>query len=114
FLLTIFELGCCLIAIPLNQVLEAIICRNFYPQAPPSVNDLRCKAKAVQDELSIIRGWQSTLELIPSLLTAIPYGFLADRQGREMVLGLSLLGMTLSSTFYILICTFFLDMFSSI
>ncbi|KAK1961570.1 MFS general substrate transporter [Colletotrichum sublineola] len=104
FLLTIFELGCCLIAIPLNQVLEAIICRNFYPQAPPSVNDLRCKAKAVQDELSIIRGWQSTLELIPSLLTAIPYGFLADRQGREMVLGLSLLGMTLSSTFYILIC----------
>ncbi|KAB5551178.1 putative MFS transporter [Coniochaeta sp. 2T2.1] len=104
-LIILLELGAYLATIPLNQVLEENICRSFHPQLPPnSEEDPRCKGKAVQAELSIIRGWQSTVDVIPGLLTAVPYGFLADRRGREMVLGLSLVGITLTSACYILIC----------
>ncbi|KAK1570030.1 major facilitator superfamily domain-containing protein [Colletotrichum navitas] len=106
FLIVIIELGAHLIAIPLNQVLEAIICHNLEPQMSPSAaDDLRCKEEFVQSELSIIRGWQRTLEFIPGLLTAVPYGYFADRRGRGIVLTLSLLGITLSQAFQILICT---------
>ncbi|WQF90194.1 Putative major facilitator superfamily, MFS transporter superfamily [Colletotrichum destructivum] len=103
FLIILIELGAYLATIPLNQVLEEIICHNLQ-RLQPNVNDLGCKDKTVQDELSIIRGWQSTLDYIPGLLTAVPYGFLADRRGREQVLSLSLLGITMSSAFYILVC----------
>lgn len=105
-LIILLELGAYLATIPLNQVLEEIICRNLEPHLPPDTDDPRCKDKAVQAELSIVRGWQSTLDFIPGLLTAVPYGFLADRRGRELVLSLSLLGITLSSAFYIFVCTY--------
>ncbi|TDZ21047.1 Efflux pump ustT [Colletotrichum orbiculare MAFF 240422] len=103
-LIILLELGAYLATIPLNQVLEEIICRNLDPHLPPDTDEPRCKDKAVQAELSIVRGWQSTLDFIPGLLTAVPYGFLADRRGRELVLSLSLLGITLSSAFYIFVC----------
>lgn len=103
-LITLLELGAYLAAIPLNQVLEEIICRSFHPRPPPSTDDPRCKNQDVQAELSIVRGWQSTLDYIPSLVTAILYGFLADSRGRELVLSLSVLGVTLASAFYILVC----------
>ncbi|KAK1564011.1 major facilitator superfamily domain-containing protein [Colletotrichum navitas] len=104
-LIILIELGAYLATIPLNQVLEDIICHNLNWDLPPNAGESRCKTKAVQNELSIIRGWQSTLDFIPGLMTAVPYGFLADRRGREWVLSLSLLGITLASAFYILVCS---------
>ncbi|KAJ0336727.1 hypothetical protein COL922a_007618 [Colletotrichum nupharicola] len=83
-LIILLELGAYLATIPLNQVLEEIICRNLDPHLPPDTDEPRCKDKAVQAELSIVRGWQSTLDFIPGLFTAVPYGFLADRQGRAL------------------------------
>lgn len=37
------------------------------------------------------------------MLVAIPYGALADRRGRKAVLGLCVLGMTLSSLWWIVV-----------
>ncbi|KAK8022905.1 MFS multidrug transporter [Apiospora marii] len=78
-------------------------CRNDTSRS--GLCDPRCKGNDVQTELSFIRGWQSTLDYIPSLLTAVPYGFLADRRGRELVLRLSLIGITLASSFVVLVCS---------
>lgn len=103
-LIILIELGAYLATIPLNQVLEENICDRFHPQRPTHPDDHRCKDKDVQAELSIIREWQSTLDFIPGLLTAVPHGFLADRWGRELVLSLSLVGITLASACYILVC----------
>lgn len=104
-LIILLELGAYLSIIPLIQVLEEIICNQFHPDRTPGPEgDAICKDNAVQTELAFIRGWQSTLDFLPGVLTAIPYGLLADRHGRELVLRLSLLGVTLSSGFYIIVC----------
>jgi hypothetical protein len=99
----LLEAGLYLIAIPLNQILEEIICRNILPTLA-GASDPRCKDSIVQSELSLIRGWQVTFDIIPGLLTAVPYGLMADRYGREFVLFLSVLGGALASSFNILIC----------
>ena len=105
FLLNILmEFGLYLITIPLSQVLEEIICRGTILPDIPTANDPRCKDKTVQSELSLIRGWQATFDIIPGLLTALPYGLMADKYGREFVLGLSVLGGALTSTFNVLVC----------
>lgn len=103
-LLVLVELGAYLATIPLNQVLEQNICQRLHPGIALVPNDPICKENSVQSELSVIRGWQSTFDLIPGLLVAVPYGILADKVGREFVLFLASLGITLSSGFYILIC----------
>lgn len=66
--LIIVESGAMLQGIPLNQVLEDIICRNFYAKnrlgGPPLEEN--CKNnRVVQGELAILRGWQATFDLIP-------------------------------------------------
>lgn len=105
FLLNILmEFGLYLITIPLSQALEEIICRGALLPDVPITNDQRCKDKTVQSELSLIRGWQATFDIIPGLLTALPYSLMADKYGREIVLGLSVLSGTLTSTFNVLVC----------
>lgn len=105
-LLVLIEFGAYLATIPLNQVLEENICRQMHLGATLAPNDPRCKDKSVQSELSMIRGWQSTFDFIPGLLVAVPYGMLADKVGRGIVLTLASLGLTLSSGFYILVCMY--------
>lgn len=99
----LLEIGLYLIAIPMNQVLEGIICHNVSPAAP-GPSDARCKDTTVQSELSFIRGWQVTFDTIPGLVTAVPYGIMADAYGRELVLGLSVLGGALAGSFTVLVC----------
>ena len=111
-LILLVELCAYLINLPLNPVLEDIICRQHHPPSASSPFRRRdddhhaspCKDKAVQAELSLLRGWQSTFDFVPGLFAAVPYGLLADRRSREFVLGLSLLGLTLASAFYVLVC----------
>ncbi|OAA38902.1 Major facilitator superfamily domain, general substrate transporter [Metarhizium rileyi] len=101
----LLEVGLFLITIPLNQVLEEVICQHSVSPRLPRANAARCKSKVVQSELSFIRGWQVTFDIIPGLLTAVPYGIMADRYGRELVLGLSVLGGALASSFSMLVCS---------
>ncbi|EXV03955.1 MFS transporter [Metarhizium robertsii] len=100
----LLEVGLYLIAIPMNQVLEGIICHNVSPAAP-GPSDARCKDTTVQSELSFIRGWQVTFDTIPGLVTAVPYGIMADAYGRELVLGLSVLGGAMAGSFTVLVCS---------
>ncbi|KAH8717847.1 Efflux pump ustT [Beauveria bassiana] len=99
------EISNILITIPLNQILESIICRQLVSDHASGI-DPRCKNENVQRELSFIRGWQLTFDLIPGLLTAMMYGLAAKKYGRQFILALAVLGATLAATFVLVVCSF--------
>ncbi|KAM3558584.1 hypothetical protein MY1884_003922 [Beauveria asiatica] len=106
FLSICMEISNILITIPLNQILESIICRRLVSDHRSNGLDPRCKNENVQRELSFIRGWQLTFDLIPGLLTAIMYGLAAKKYGRQFILALAVLGATLAATFVLVVCSF--------
>lgn len=87
-------------------LLERRICHDIQPGLPwpPLADDPTCKTLEVQGRLASLRGFQATLDVIPGLLTTIPYGALSDRWGRKPILLLATLGYTLSVAFQILVC----------
>ncbi|TQV96994.1 MFS transporter [Cordyceps javanica] len=105
FLSICMEIGNILVTVPLNQILEGIICRQMHSDHTTSA-DRSCKGQNVQQELSFIRGWQLTFDLIPGLLTAMLYGLAAKKYGRQFILALSILGAALAAGFVIFICSF--------
>ncbi|KAJ4163631.1 hypothetical protein LMH87_005348 [Akanthomyces muscarius] len=70
------EISNVLVTIPLNQILESIICHRTFS------------------------------DLSNGLLTAMLYGLAAKRCGRQFILALSVLGGTLAAGFVIFICSF--------
>ncbi|KAI1421741.1 MFS general substrate transporter [Xylaria sp. FL1777] len=78
------------------QVLEDIICENYYatPSGIVALRQLldpdnRCKAYAVQKELALVRGVQQLVPVFAGVLCTVPYSLLAERIGRKPVLILS-------------------------
>jgi MFS family permease len=98
----VFEISILLVSVPMSPIQEAIICRKYYPDAAKT--SPVCKSEVVQSELSMLKGWEITFGLLPGMLTAVPYGMVADKYGFKVVLGLSLLGLTLSQAIDIVIC----------
>ncbi|KAJ3496318.1 hypothetical protein NLG97_g2744 [Lecanicillium saksenae] len=105
FLNICMEMSNYLLTVPLNQILERIICEQVF-SGLANDNDPRCKDQVVQRELSFIRGWQLTFDVVPGLLTAMLYGLATKRYGRQFIMGLAVLGGFLAGTFVILICSF--------
>ncbi|OJZ79635.1 hypothetical protein ASPFODRAFT_148805 [Aspergillus luchuensis CBS 106.47] len=99
-----FEIALILVATPMRPIQEDIICRKHYPGALAASS--MCKSDIVQSELSLIKGWEATFGLLPGMITAVPYGMAAERYGRRPVLGLSLLGISLSQAVDIIVCYF--------
>ncbi|KAL1865647.1 hypothetical protein VTK73DRAFT_5121 [Phialemonium thermophilum] len=108
----LIELGANIIAPPLNAILERNICREYHPQVARDAlaDDPLCKYPDVQGRLAMIRGWGGTFDCIPGILGAVPYGILSDTWGRRPVLVLSLLGITLSIA-YCVVVLWFADIF---
>jgi hypothetical protein len=82
---------------PQIQIFESIICRKVHPETAFLTTqeqiDARCKAADVQGELALVNGWKETLDTLPGIFLALPFGLMADQAGRKMVLRLSLLGL---------------------
>ncbi|KAK1985383.1 ATP synthase F0 [Colletotrichum cereale] len=91
------EIGVYLQIPPSYQLMEEIICRKYYPDHTVSQSDAGnvCKSPLVQGELAMVKGWQASFNCVAPLLTAIPYGVIADKYGRRPVLSLAMLGITL-------------------
>jgi MFS family permease len=89
---------------PWMRIQEDIVCRAYYRHTFPHefegpfdpIPEDRCKVPDVQSKLAMLRGWDQTLSCIPSIFTAVPYGVIADKYGRKLVLVLSLVGIILS------------------
>ncbi|KAL1865867.1 hypothetical protein Daus18300_006979 [Diaporthe australafricana] len=87
-----------------NALLEKGLCAEAYPEIAQFLtagdeNPL-CKDPAVQGKLALYRGWQYTLECLPTILLALPFGSLSDRWGRKPVAILALIGVALSMIWY--------------
>ncbi|KAK7739043.1 hypothetical protein SLS53_005941 [Cytospora paraplurivora] len=87
-----------------NALLEKGICAELHPEIAQLIvagdENLVCKEPAVQGKLAMYRGWSYTLECIPTILLAVPYGSLSDSWGRKPVGMLSFVGLTLVMIWY--------------
>ena len=89
---------------PWMRIQEDIVCRQYYRNTFPNefenpfhpIPEDQCKVPDVQARLAMLRGWDQTFSCIPSILTAVPYGIIADKYGRKIVLVLCLFGLTLA------------------
>ncbi|KAL0937506.1 MFS transporter [Colletotrichum truncatum] len=97
--IVILEIGAFLQIPPTYQIMEEIICRKKYPDhiITDAVDDI-CKGPEVAGELAMIKGWMNSFDCIPSLITSIPYGIIADKYGRRPVLSLAMFGLLLEFT----------------
>lgn len=96
--LLLFTYGDALQLSPRIRIFEAIICYRYYEQHNPSqiragrdvvgpgaiggVDEMACKIDAVAGELASLNGYLDMFAMIPGLLLAIPFGWVADKYGR--------------------------------
>lgn len=81
--------------VPTTTILEGIVCRKYYADThldPPEPVSDRCKVAPIQSEVAYINGWKDSLEILPGVLLAVPYGALSDRVGRKLVFLLAIFG----------------------
>ena len=88
-----------LVQAPRIRLYESIVCTRYYAANEPSlvgkdgsVPEELCKLNLIQDEITMVLGWQIMFENVPGILLAIPYGSLAEMYGRKWVLVLALAG----------------------
>ncbi|KJZ68867.1 hypothetical protein HIM_11748 [Hirsutella minnesotensis 3608] len=105
---TIFMLN-----LPLARVYESIICYYYFAAREPSrftspfhIPEALCKAKPVQEDLALVKGYELLFMVLPGLFLAILYGKLADHWGRRTVLRICVLGLALAVTSVLLVCWF--------
>ncbi|KAJ5971438.1 MFS general substrate transporter [Penicillium vulpinum] len=96
-------------AAPQLRLLESIICQQYYEDLDPSASQAGipehlCKEEPVQAALAQLLGWQSFFDNIPGLLLALPYGILADKYGRRLIMTLSFVGQFIGMTWVLIVC----------
>ncbi|KAF4455609.1 hypothetical protein F53441_2133 [Fusarium austroafricanum] len=94
---------------PTKMITEDIICRQHYPDHTLGVyekEDHRCKEAAVQKTLAMVQGWSQAFELGVPIITQFPYGIVADKYGRRLVLFLAMLGCCLSTAWLLMVLLF--------
>lgn len=102
--IVLIESSALLLAVPLNQILEANICRRLHPELKHQSAAACGNDSDVQAELALVNGWSITLTLLPGIITAIPFGFLADKYGRKLGMCLCVLGICMFETCTAAVC----------
>ncbi|KAM3502267.1 hypothetical protein MY10362_004974 [Beauveria mimosiformis] len=90
----------------LQQIMEDVICRGVH--ADHQLNmlsrpDSRCKGNDVQKILSMVSAVDLSAEMIVPILVQIPYGIIADKYGRRIVIFLSLFGCVLKTLWTVVV-----------
>ncbi|OOQ84586.1 MFS transporter [Penicillium brasilianum] len=91
------DFGNSLTLAPQISIFESLICRRI------GAGD-DCKAPEVQGELALLIGWKETIDQLPGIILALPYGIVADRIGRKPILVLCLIGLVLEEVAIRLVC----------
>ncbi|GFP55218.1 efflux pump ustT [Trichoderma asperellum] len=86
----------------LLTVLTRNVCHREHPEFDPGSPECFIDGE-VRSELVLFTRWNYALNNVPGILTALPYGFLADQYGRKRGLYLSLVGVALSQLYSIII-----------
>ena len=108
-LFLVMGIGSFISAAPQLRLFESIICQQYYRDldALPDgsgIPEQMCKAGPVQAALAELVGWQSFFDNIPGLLLALPYGILADRYGRRLVMTMSFVGQLGGFAWILMVC----------
>jgi MFS family permease len=110
-LITIVDLGSYLFLAPQTRLYEDIACTRYYLVHDPSLIGIHghvpeelCKVDDVQNKIALIFGWQEVWDAIPGILLAVPYGVLADKWGRKLVLSMGLVGIVVQQIWILFIC----------
>ncbi|KAH8125265.1 MFS general substrate transporter [Trichoderma asperelloides] len=87
-----------LISVPTNRLIEYAVCARYNRSQITTdyIPELDCKLEPVQKHVVYLLGWFYSIECLPSIITAIFWGYVADKLGRRHVLLLGLLGRVLS------------------
>lgn len=107
--LVIVEVGQFIMEAPLQKIMEDVICRNYYADhalRTPRIQDNRCKSNHVQEKLAMVRGWTFALQMSTPLVAQFPYGIIADKYGRRIVLFLAVLGCSLQGAWVMMVLLF--------
>ncbi|KAJ5167467.1 MFS general substrate transporter [Penicillium canariense] len=98
-------------AAPQLRLFESIICQQYYKDSDAfsagkgnGIPEHLCKDGPVQAALAQLLGWQSFFDNIPGLFLALPYGILADRYGRRLVMTLSFVGQFAGMSWVMVVC----------
>lgn len=102
-LLLAVDFAGCLLEAPQTDIFEKIICDKYYASALSST-ERDCTVRDVQSELALVNELLRTINQLPSILLAIPYGILADRIGRRPVLILSMIGCCFQDILAKIVC----------
>jgi MFS family permease len=96
---------------PEIRLYELLVCRRYYLWYDPSyidnhgfVDEKYCKLENVQGELSMLQAWLLFWIYLAGLPMTIPLGALADSIGRKAVIGMSLVAVTLTKSWVIIVC----------
>ncbi|GAB7352788.1 hypothetical protein MBLNU459_g3409t2 [Dothideomycetes sp. NU459] len=120
--LLIVQFGSELTESPFIRIVESIYCYEYWEIADPSkllagrdtvrpgamggVEERWCKVAKIQSQVASLRGWQTFLDGIPSLLLAIPFGIIADKYGRKPILTLAMCSFPLRLAWLYTVCWF--------
>ena len=91
------DFGNCLTLAPQISIFESLICHRI-----GAGHD--CKSPEVQGELALLIAWKETIDQLPGILSALPYGLAADRIGRKPVLVLCLVGLVMEEIAIRVVC----------
>jgi MFS family permease len=91
------DFGNSLTLAPQISIYESLICRRVRAGGG-------CKSPEVQGELALLIGWKQTIDQLPGIIFALPYGLAADRIGRKPILVLCLIGLVLEENAIRLVC----------
>lgn len=129
----IIDLGAAVSPPATLRMLEAAVCRRFYATEDPGIMDVDedipesyCKLDPIQSELALVNGGivacQSIigiselsmyhggeLRLLLGMLSAIPWGVVADKKGRRLVIVIGIIGLLLFDGWYYFVCESFPD-----
>ncbi|KAJ4413985.1 hypothetical protein N0V82_008195 [Gnomoniopsis sp. IMI 355080] len=102
-----------------NAMLEKGICAEMHPDLAGLLVagdglDARCKEADVQGRLAMYRGWSYTVDALPTIILAVPFGSLSDKWGRKPVGMLAIVGLFLVTVSYEFVFYFPLPMWTFI
>lgn len=88
--------------IPLFDLLTRSVCHRLHPELEPDSPECFFDGK-VGAELMLVEQLSYVFTVLPGILTAVPYGFLADQYGRKHGLFLSIVGLVLAQALNIIV-----------
>lgn len=62
-----------------------------------------CKTDSISQELAILRGTVATLDNVSAIIVAVPFGLLADRYSRRLIITVALIGEMLAVAWQLIV-----------